>query len=332
MPPTLADIYERVSKLPGVTFTAEMIRPASMSLSVRIAPGGYMWAKYPTNEQFVSVKESVTWFPDKKEYSRGPAPDYNPLFGGFEALWPAGAKMEPAGNATETKFGNKDAWAIPAKAAASDGVAGHAVTLYVDKTTLFPLGTLASANGQTYEMRYSSLDTRPVSPDALTFRVPKGALPYVARDPRSGLIARGANVPAFAAKDIKGKVVAGPAVGKTEKGLIVNFWFSACLGCIKELPWFAKVAPELQKQGIRTVGINPVDTVSAIQKTLALHQIGYPILAGKDAQQIATRFGVKAFPVTVVVDTNNKAVAVISGFDEAALRTAVSKLGGTLGA
>jgi len=322
--PTLDEVYRKVERLRGASLSAEVVRPMSVLMQARLAPG-FMRVKYPTSEQFVSLTETVTWLPDTREFVRGKAPESNPMLGGFEPFWPNGGRLTPTGDATRAKFGDRDCWAFPAKAPQ-----GHEVTLYVGTEDLLPAGTIAKAGGQEFECRYSRIDTRPISPTVLKFSPPRDARPYVPRDPRSGLVQPGGATPEVEGADLSGRTYRLRDALKGKRGALINFWFSACVPCVKELPWLARISPMLAERGVLVVGVNPVDPATAARKTATLHKLPYPVLTGPGAKLVGKRFGVQAYPVSVIVDADGKVVEVIPAYDEGAIRTGLGKLGVTL--
>lgn len=319
--PTLDQVNERVGRLKGVAIRAEMVRPSSVAMAFKIAPGGRLWARYPTSEMFVTPTERVTWMPERREYAREkPEPD-NPLPAGFEALWPGGARLTGEGTARRATFAGKPAWELPCRAAA-----GHAVSLYVDPASLLPVGSVATSQGTTFEVRYLAVEERVVAGAELTFVPPPGARPAGGAPERSRLLTVGARLPAFRGNDLDGRPLTWPASTGSGRGLVVNFWFSACTGCVREMPFLARLDPTLRERGIRLVGVNPIDPVRDARRTCAANGLKFPTLTGAAAKRLADAVGVTAYPVTVVAHPRGVVADAILGFDEARLRAALRAL------
>lgn len=320
--PDLQQVYQRVAKLKGVVIKAEMVRPSTVPMEFKIAPGGFFFAKYPTSETYLANKEQVTWMPEKREFVKGKPEDGNPLPAGFEVLWPGGELLLADGGSRQTTFAGQPAVELPCKA-----TAGHSVLLYVQPTTLLPLGTVATAQGTQYEMRYLSVTEAALTPAHFTFIAPRDAKAPGGGPDLSKLIRAGAALPAFKGTDCNGKVVHYPGRVKWARGFVLNFWFSACTGCVQEMPYLAKLAPALKAQGIGLIGINPIDTQRSAKRTSATNKLTYPTLIGAPAQDLARSVGVVAYPVSIVVNAQGSVVDAIVGFDEKRLVTALKRVG-----
>lgn len=321
--PTLDEIYTKVAALPGVQLSGEMVRPSTVAMEFRIAPGGRLWARYPTSEQFISGGETVTWMPDRRQYAKEKQERGTPTPGGYESMWPGGERMTATGTGAAAMFAGQAVWMIPCRSR----VAAE-VSLFVSKKSLLPIGTIAKAGGTTYEIRYQKVEVGPQPEKAFRFVPPADAKPYTPSDPTAKLPKQGDAMPAFAAKDLEGRATTLSALLKGRKGLVVNFWFSACTGCVQELPVLAKLGREYPAKGVGFIGVNPIDPISAARRTLKLHGIPFPTIAGVDAKKIAESVGVVAYPVTVVLNADGKVVDTLPFFDEARLMKAIEKISG----
>jgi len=319
---SLKQVYERVARLQGVVITAEMVRPSSVAMQFKIAPGGRFYAKYPTSEMYLSPTEQVTWMAEKKEFSRTKPEPGNPLPAGFESLWPDGAVLQETKPPQRTTFAGKPAVELSCRA-----TAGHHVLLYVDPDSLLPQGSVATAQGTTFEVHYTTVQERSLTPAELTFVAPLDARPAGGGPDLSRLIKAGNSLPGFQGTDLSGRPLSLKTLLAQNQGLVINFWFSACTGCVQEMPYLAKLDKALQTQRIRLVGINPIDPILSAKRTSSLQGLKYPTLTGKDAKSLADRVGVVAYPVTLIVDRRGVVIDALSGFDEARLVAALKKLG-----
>ena len=200
--PTLNDVYATVAKLKGIEIRAEAIRPSSILTSYKIAPGGAMVATYPTSVSYINIKEQITWFPDRREFSTAKAPTYNLLPGGFESMWPKGELLTQTGPAANAVFAGKPAIEIPCRASA-----GHSIRVFVNEKTLIPVGTIALSQGTEYEFRYTSTIEKPFKLEELKFVPPADARPFrpfrpIAPD--ANLIKSGTKLADFAGRDLSG--------------------------------------------------------------------------------------------------------------------------------
>ncbi len=211
---------------------------------------------------------------------------------------------------------------LPCKASA-----GHSIRLFVAPESLLPLGSIATAQGTEYELRYLSVEETPLTAKELTFVVPRDAKPFSGPLDLSKLIKPGTPRPAFQGTDFSGRPLASPALSKRFKGLVVNFWFSACTGCVQEMPYLAKLTLPLQTQKIGLVGVNPIDKSQDARRTGTTNHLKYQTLVGASAKKLADSVGVTTYPVTIVVSARGTVVDTIPGFDEARLLKALQALG-----
>ena len=87
---------------------------------------------------------------------------------------------------------------------------------------------------------------------------------------------------------------------ESNKPMLVNFWFSTCEPCKREMP--ALVAANV-KYGIDIVGINPRDSADAARAFADDFGVDYTLL--RDANGVyLTALGVGTFPMTYLVDGN----------------------------
>jgi|GEM_PF-3872684 len=317
-PPTLEDVYAKVRSLPGVEIKGEMAKPSVIALEFKVSPEGALWSKYPTSEAYLTQDGTVTWYPDRRQFAKGKPPEQNPLPAGFEPMWPKGALLAQTGDTQASTFEGGSAWRIPCRATLVPQV-----ELFVDKRTLLPMGVVSTLGGTAYETRYMSVKPTRFTKAALGFVPPKDAKPFVAVDPTANLIKPGATLTDFAGMDIDGKRRSLRDLLNGRRGLLINLWFSACTGCVAEMPALVKLSAEYDARGVGFMGANPIDDATTARRTSKLRGLKFPTIVGKEAQKIADGIGVIAYPVTVVLDADRKVVDTIIGFDEPRLRKAL---------
>ena len=81
--------------------------------------------------------------------------------------------------------------------------------------------------------------------------------------------------------------------------LVLNFWYSTCLPCRKEMPAFQEVHEELGPR-VRLIGINPLDSAERAQDFADEVGVTYELLRDPDGRATAG-LGVARFPTTVFV-------------------------------
>jgi len=325
-PPTLAEVEARVRTMPGVTIASEMQSPSVVPIEFKIGREGRFWAKYPTSEMYISVKETITWMADRKEYAKAPNTEGNPLPVGFHTLWPGAQSYRQIGLTEVAKFFGQDCFKITCQ-----GSEPYSIDLFIDQSTKLPKGTRVQFNGTTYEMLYKSVKVGAIDPKLFIFQPPQGSKPAGGQNPDLKLIKPGAKLDGFAGVDLKGRALSAATLKKQfPKGLILNFWFSSCVGCVEEMPFLVKLHPKLAKLKIGLVGVNPVDKAQIAQRTAAKNQLGYPTLSGAGADSLRRRVSVEVYPVTVVLGPDHTVVDAFAGFDERRLTSALKQLGASL--
>jgi peroxiredoxin len=83
----------------------------------------------------------------------------------------------------------------------------------------------------------------------------------------------------------------------TGKPFLVNFWYSTCEPCKREMP--ALVAAR-EKYGIDIVGVNPRDTAELARDFAEEYGITYPLLRDPNGASLVA-LGVGTFPMTYLV-------------------------------
>ena len=120
---------------------------------------------------------------------------------------------------------------------------------------------------------------------------------------------------------LEGQPLAVPA-GKV---VVVNFWATYCVPCIKEIPMFNKLNHDYAAKGVAVLGIGMDEEGAAkVKPFLVRHPMDYTVAVGKDA--FNQTYKLDALPVTLVFDRTGKQVQRFEGFTpEADLLAAVVK-------
>ena len=140
----------------------------------------------------------------------------------------------------------------------------------MDRRTLLilALACLAAAGGWWLQNRWSN--PMPDQPPA-----PAGVKTFAVGDAASG----------YALPDLQGR----PTTLATWHGKVVllNFWASWCVPCLKEMPMLAKFQRDHAANGVQVVGVamEQPQSASAFLKRMA---VGYPVLTGIDADPVPT--------------------------------------------
>lgn len=106
--------------------------------------------------------------------------------------------------------------------------------------------------------------------------------------------------------------------------LVVNFWFSTCPPCAKELPDFAEVHAEVGDE-VRFVGVNTIDSVEVMDRFAGERGVQYELYRDEFAE-FTDGIGATAFPVTIFVDSDGVIVDQTGALDAEELRRKVEEL------
>jgi len=92
--------------------------------------------------------------------------------------------------------------------------------------------------------------------------------------------------------------------------ILINFWATTCITCLKEMPHLIKLYQELHPQGLEIVGVSmSYDPPSQVMEMVKRKNIPYPIVFDLE-KKIMHAFGMKRplTPVTILIDPQGKIV------------------------
>jgi peroxiredoxin len=106
--------------------------------------------------------------------------------------------------------------------------------------------------------------------------------------------------------------------------MVVNFWYSTCVPCAKELADFADVHAEVGDE-VRFVGLNPSDAPPVMERFAGERGVEYELL-GTSFEDVLAEFDIAFFPYTLFVAADGTIVEQTGVLDADGLRSKVDNL------
>ncbi len=131
----------------------------------------------------------------------------------------------------------------------------------------------------------------------------------------------GRQLPATPVRDREGVEVELSAYAG--KPLVVNFWFSNCAPCRRELSDFADIHAEVGDR-VQFVGIDPFDTVAAMDRFAEERGVTYDLLL--DDGSLSNELGIVGYPVTLFVSSDGEILRQTGEIDAETLRSLIEAL------
>jgi len=88
----------------------------------------------------------------------------------------------------------------------------------------------------------------------------------------------------------------------------VHFWATWCGACRSDMPAVAADKKRLAKYGVKFVGLNLDDDVSAAKKYVQKERIDWPQISGAKAESLASSLGVKSIPACFLVGPDGRII------------------------
>jgi len=124
---------------------------------------------------------------------------------------------------------------------------------------------------------------------------PGGACPANAKPAKLSFTLKDQTGKTVRLSDYKGKVI------------LLDFWATWCEPCKLEIPWFVEFQKKYGPSGFQAIGVSVDDTAAQLTPYVAMMKMNYPVLQGKDHDDIQNAYGpLVGIPVTVVISRDAK--------------------------
>jgi len=124
----------------------------------------------------------------------------------------------------------------------------------------------------------------------------------------------GKAVPDFTLPDRAGTSVSLRKVTPAKKLVVVEFWGAWCGGCRLQMPSLEKLYRDTTNKGLEILAVDVGDSTPALDAYLRRKPVSFPVLRDSDGA-VTKRFGVHAFPTTVLVEPDGRIARVIEGVE-----------------
>jgi thiol-disulfide isomerase/thioredoxin len=134
------------------------------------------------------------------------------------------------------------------------------------------------------------------------------------------------------APDFRLKTLSGETVSLSDlkgKVVLVDFWATFCVPCVKAMPKLQKLHSDLEGKGLATIAINPVEPKDEIQDFVKDEKLTLQVaIDGKETNRAVTGvYKARTLPTLYVLDPKGKVLYRSIGLKEAPLREALAAAG-----
>ena len=115
------------------------------------------------------------------------------------------------------------------------------------------------------------------------------------------------NAPEFELIDLQGKKW---SLKKLQgKVVVLNFWFTTCVPCIKEIPDLNSLVHDYKDKDVVFLGLT-FSNKDQVKKFITKHPFDYILLPG--AQDVNKKYNISSYPASMVIDKNGKIKRIIN--------------------
>jgi len=134
----------------------------------------------------------------------------------------------------------------------------------------------------------------------------------------------GKDAPSFRGVSLDGKAYSLETL--KGKAVLLDFWASWCVPCIRSMPIVEKLHEDYRAQGLVVLAVDVGENRETVEKFLKTRTIPYPVIMGDEAG-IPGAYGVSAFPTFVMIGPDGKIASHQIGLNETALTGIASRAG-----
>ena len=113
-------------------------------------------------------------------------------------------------------------------------------------------------------------------------------------------VEQGDTAPKWGGSDFDGKPVLFPNVADGKPAVLV-FWATWCSYCKAFMPYLEDIEAEYRDQGVKIVAVNAKEDGEGDPKAY-VEELGFPLTAVRDGDEIAARYDVEFIPGLMIVD------------------------------
>jgi len=134
----------------------------------------------------------------------------------------------------------------------------------------------------------------------------------------------GGPAPSFELKTLKGKIFKSSDL--KNKAVILNFWATWCVPCIKEMPELNKAYTSFKNDDVEIIAINFEETRSEVDEFVNKYHLEFPILLDKYGD-VSQDYRVRNLPVTYFISPDGIIMdLVLGGITQKLIETKLKQL------
>jgi len=117
----------------------------------------------------------------------------------------------------------------------------------------------------------------------------------------------GDKVPSFIVKDANGQEKSLADLCKGKKYIMIDFWATWCVPCLKEMPNVKEQYTKYADRGFEIIGISEDRSKPTMDEYVQKEGIKWPVF--RDQTKIAALYGVTMIPTTFIIDAEGTVIA-----------------------